>query len=301
MVRSLPSGSDPSYPSAISAKIGLSADGLLLEYSIPLLFRWTDPVDGEAYRPFEIRPRVTIQVEDKVSIFAGEGPQKIKIRLKSHSPNVAGRVRLRGPDIWRISPAGIPFALAGKYEEREVTFEVAPPKLADEADLTAEAEIDGEKMNRAMVEISYPHIRRQVYFPDSRLKVVKLDIKTEGKRLGYVMGAGDEVPDALRNLGYEVIPLTDQMLEKTDLSVIRRGHYGRQGLQYAGSPQDHARTASPICRTRRNPCCSIQRGLWSADQLHRPLSVDHRTRPGQCGKRARCLFGSGSSAFKFSQ
>jgi len=211
---------DPTHPSAVSAKIGLSADGLLLEYSIPLLFRWTDPVDGETYRPFEIRPRVTIQVEDKVSIFAGESPQKIKIRLKSHSPNVAGRVRLRGPDIWRISPAGIPFALAGKYEEREVAFEVAPPKLADEADLIAEAEIDGEKMNRAMVEISYPHIRRQVYFPDSRLKVVRLDIKTEGKRLGYVMGAGDEVPDALRNLGYEVIPLTDQMLEKTDLSVF---------------------------------------------------------------------------------
>jgi LmbE family N-acetylglucosaminyl deacetylase len=209
-----------SHPSSISAKIGLSADGTLLEYSVPLLFRWTDPVNGETYRPFEIRPRVTIQVEDKVSIFAGEGPRKLKIKLKSHSPNAAGRVRLRGPDIWRISPASIPFVLAGKYEECEVTFEVAPPKSAGEADLTAEAEVDGEKISSSMVDITYPHIRRQAYFPDSRLKVVKLDIKTEGKRLGYVMGAGDEVPDALRHLGYEVILLSDQVLENTDLSVF---------------------------------------------------------------------------------
>jgi LmbE family N-acetylglucosaminyl deacetylase len=213
-------GDDPAASSVPGARIVLSANGLLLEYSVPLLFRWTDPVNGEAYRPFEVRPRVTIQVEDRVNIFAGESSRSIKIRLKSHSPDVSGRVRLKGPDAWRISPADIPFALAGKYEEREVAFEVSPPRHSDEADLTAEAEIDGEKMSRAIVEISYPHIRRQSYFPVSRLKVVKLDIKTEGKNLGYVMGAGDEVPDALRSLGYDVIPLTDLMLEKMDLSAF---------------------------------------------------------------------------------
>ena len=205
-------------PPPISAKIGLSADGQLLEYSIPLFFRWTDQVNGELYRPFEIRPRVTIQIEDKVSIFAGEDPKKIKVRLKSHSQNVAGLIRLKGSDIWRITPASLPFSLAGKYEEGEVTFDVSPPKNADEAELTVEAEVGGEKISRAFVEISYPHIHRQVYFPDSQLKVVKLDVKTEGKRLGYVMGAGDEVPDALQNLGYEVIQLNDGMLENMDLS-----------------------------------------------------------------------------------
>jgi len=73
-------------------------------------------------------------------------------------------------------------------------FEVSPPKQGDAADLTAEAEAAGERISRALVEISYPHIHRQVYFPESRLRVVKLDIRTEGKRIGYIMGAGDEVP-----------------------------------------------------------------------------------------------------------
>ena len=205
-------------PPSISATVRLSIDGNLLEYSVPLLFRWTDRVDGELYRPFEIRPRVTIQIEDRVGIFAGQDPKKIKVKLKSHSPNVAGVLGLRGPDAWRLTPAGVPFSLAGKYEESEVTFEISPPKSAQEAVLRAEAEVGGEIFDQALVEISYPHIHRQVYFPDSRIKVVKLDVKTEGKRLGYIMGAGDEVAAGLRHLGYEVIQLNDDMLENMDLA-----------------------------------------------------------------------------------
>jgi len=205
-------------PPAICARISLNAGGRLLEYSIPVAFRWTDQVNGELLRPFEVRPRLTIQVEDKVQIFAGANSKKIKLRLKSHSPNVAGEVRLKGPEAWKVSPASRPFSLAGKYEEVEVTFDVAPPKAAGETDLTAEADIGGERSSRELVEISYPHIRRQVYFPESRFKVVKLDIKTNGKRIGYIMGAGDEVPEALQNLGYDVVELGDEMLENANLS-----------------------------------------------------------------------------------
>ena len=205
-------------PPSIEVKLGLDAGEKRLEYSIPLSFRRTDPVDGEQYRPFEARPPVTLQIEEKVGIFAGENSKKIKVKLKSHSQNVAGQVRLKGPDVWKISPASVPFSLTGKYEEGEVTFDVTPPKNAAEADLIAEAEFGGAESSRALVEISYPHIHRQVYFPASRLRVVKLDVKTLGRKVGYIMGAGDEVPDALRNLGYEVIQLSDGMLENTDLS-----------------------------------------------------------------------------------
>ena len=205
-------------PPAISARISLNADGHLLEYSVPLTFRWTDQVNGELLRPFEVRPRLTIQVEDKVQIFAGPSSKKVNLRLKSHSPNVAGQIRLKGPDQWKVSPASLPFSLTGKYEEVEVTFEVTPPAAAGETELTAEAEAGGERFSRELVEISYPHIRRQVYFPESRFKVVKLDIKTDGKNIGYIMGAGDEIPNALRNLGYDVVELSDEMLENGDLS-----------------------------------------------------------------------------------
>jgi LmbE family N-acetylglucosaminyl deacetylase len=222
---------------AIRLRVSLSAEGQLLEYSVPLSFRWTDPVGGELFRPFEVRPRVTIHVQDKIALFPDESPREIKVRLRSQSPHVAGLVRLKGPYGWRTSPAEIPFSMAGKYEERELTFEVRPPKSSDQAELTVEAEAGAEKICLSLEEISYPHIRRQVYFPDSRFKAVKLDIKTEGKRLGYVMGAGDEIPDALQNLGYEVTPISDEMLENMDLSLFDaiitgvRAYNTREGLK----------------------------------------------------------------------
>ena len=205
-------------PPSIRANITLSSEGNLLEYSIPLLFRWTDRVDGELYRPFEIRPLVTVNLEDKVSVFADDYSKDVKVRVKSHSSNVSGKIRLKGPQEWKIEPSGIPFSLQSTYDEKQITFKVSPPHYPDEAVLVAEAEINGEKFDRALVEISHPHIKKQVYFPESQINVVKLDIKKLGSKIGYIMGAGDEVPDGLRNLGYDVILLNDEELENVDLS-----------------------------------------------------------------------------------
>ena len=205
-------------PPSIRMNIKLSTNNSLLKYSVPLLYRWTDRVAGEQYRPFEIRPKVTVQIEDKVKIFTKDDPQELRVKLKSHSPNIAGTIRLASPGQWRIAPESIPFVLTNKYEETKVTFKVTPPKNSNEAILTAEAKINGEKFGLDLVEISYPHIKRQVYFPKSCLKVIKMDIKHAGTKLGYIMGSGDEVADCLLNLGYEVTMLDDDMLERADLA-----------------------------------------------------------------------------------
>ena len=205
-------------PPALAVRLILGMEGQRVEFSLPVLFRWTDQVQGELYRPFEVRPRVTLNLAGGVAVFAGTGPRTVKVKLKSHSKNISGTVRLQGADGWRVAPAARPFSLAGKYEEGEVSFEITPPKDAQEAVLKAVADLDGQVANRAIVEVAYPHIHRQVAFPESRLKVVKLDVQTAGKRLGYIMGAGDEVADALRHLGYEVTLLDDEALEAGDLS-----------------------------------------------------------------------------------
>ncbi len=205
-------------PPSIHVNIKLSADSNLLEYSVPLLYRWTDRVDGERYRPFEIRPRVTVRIEDKVKIFTEENPKELRVKLKSHSPDIKGTIRLTAPEQWRVTPESFPFVLANKYEETKVTFKVTPPKNSGEATLTAVAEINGEKLDRDIVEISHPHITRQVYFPESQVKAIKMDIKHTGTKLGYIMGSGDEVADSLLHLGYEVTLIEDDMLERADLN-----------------------------------------------------------------------------------
>ena len=205
-------------PPSLSVQVRLRAGDQLLEYTVPVLFRWTDRVEGELYRSFEVRPRVTIHIENKVSVFPDGGSKRIPVTIKSHSPRASGRVRLMGGENWSVTPESIPFTFSSKYAEQQIFFEVTPPASPDVKTLTALVETADARLTQDLVEISYPHIHRRTYFPESRVKVVKLVIQRVGSRLGYVMGAGDEVAEVLRTLGYEVIELSDQMLENADFS-----------------------------------------------------------------------------------
>ena len=69
-----------------------------------------------------------------------------------------------------------------------------------------------------MQTISYPHIPVEVLFPPSEVKLVRADIQVSAKKIGYIMGAGDEVPEALRQLGVEISLLSEADLVKGDLS-----------------------------------------------------------------------------------
>jgi hypothetical protein len=126
-------------------------------------------------------------------------------------------MRLSGDSDWHVVPESIPFALSQKYDEAEISFQVTPPDDAGDALFVAEADVGGRQFSRALVTISHPHIKRQVYFPESTLKVVKLDVERRGDTIGYIMGSGDEVAEGLRHLGYDVTLLSDDDLESGDL------------------------------------------------------------------------------------
>jgi len=64
--------------------------------------------------------------------------------------------------------------------------------------------------------ISYEHIPTLVYFSKNDQMVVKVDLKTTGKRIGYIVGAGDKVPAAIEMMGYELIELS-----KNDITADR--------------------------------------------------------------------------------
>ena len=223
---------------SVPVKIFINYNGTILDYTIPLLYRWNDRVNGELFRPFEIRPIVTVNPEDKVSIFPDEKTKEIQVKLKANSSNITGMVNLLTDKNWKISPSSIPFSIKNKYDEQTITFNITPPENPGIANLKVELNINGKTYNKSLVEISYSHIKRQVYFPDSEIKVVKLDIKKFNSNIAYIMGSGDEIPDCLRDMGYTVNLLSDDMLDNTDLSQFDaiiagiRSYNTRERLKY---------------------------------------------------------------------
>jgi hypothetical protein len=71
---------------------------------------------------------------------------------------------------------------------------------------------------RSRREISYPHIRTHYYYTDAETAVSVFDLKVAPVRVGYIMGSGDEVPEAIRRMNLTVTMLDETQLSTGDLS-----------------------------------------------------------------------------------
>jgi hypothetical protein len=77
---------------------------------------------------------------------------------------------------------------------------------------------DGEEYRLRMHEIAYPHIDTHRSYETARIEVKVIDVRVAAVRIGYVMGSGDKVPEALRRLNLDVTVLDDDALTSGDLS-----------------------------------------------------------------------------------
>ena len=203
----------------VALTVAAGGEGEKLSFVIPAMFRWTDRVRGELYRPVEIVPPVALRLEEKVVIFPDRAPKQVRVTLRSNvDGDAAGTLRLRLPAGWSAAPAEIPAGLKSKGEEFKATFTITPPASASTATLAAEFETAGRRVSRGLVEIDHPHIPRLTLLPAAEARLVRVDLVRRGRRVGYVMGSGDEIPEALRQVGYEVALLSDENLEAADLS-----------------------------------------------------------------------------------
>ena len=178
------------------------------EVSIPfertVIYKINDPVKGEVYKPFDIEPLVTTSFVDKVKIFNTNVIQTVAVKVQSGAANVKGILKLELPENWKVAPDNIPFSIDMKNESKTYTFEVTPPKSSSEIDIKAVAVINGSEYDKEKIVIKYEHISNQQVLQPSVARFIKLDIKTSSEKIAYIMGAGDEIPTSLQQMGYAV-------------------------------------------------------------------------------------------------
>lgn len=215
-------------PPLLTTEYVFTIDGLTLTYTQPWIHKYVTAEDGELYRAFEVRPAVTANVAEKVYVFtdtkrtgepdAGVTPKTVSLVLKSGRANVSGTARLQVPAGWSVEPAQVSFTLAQKFQEQTISFSVKPTTVkTTESTLRAVMTVNGQDYTQSLVTIEHPHIRPQTLFPPAEAKLVKLDIRVKAKNIGYIAGAGDEIPAALRQIGCTVTLLNETDLQK-DLS-----------------------------------------------------------------------------------
>ncbi len=188
---------------------------------VPLIYKWTDPVKGELWRPLEIVPPVSVNMADEVLIFNDENEKVVAISLKSNSDQLqSGKIVLEVPPGWRVSPASHDFQLVKRNEERTISFNVFPSSEEINSSIKALATIEDKTYDQSMQLIQYDHIPVQTLLKESKVKLVRINLKTKGERIGYIQGAGDDIPSALRNMGYNVWEMKNEEVNKANLSEL---------------------------------------------------------------------------------
>ena len=203
----------PENPPPVTAVFALEVNGLPFSVERPLVYKWTDPVRGEVYRPFEVIPDVAVDLADKVLVFPGAEPREVTVRVRAGRAGVDGTLHLEVPQGWQATPASLGFKLEKKEAEATLQFEVRPPASASTGVLKAVAESGGARFDRGLVRIEHAHIPTQVLLPPAEARLVRLDLQRKGQTIGYLQGAGDQIPAGLRQIGYTVVELKEDELD----------------------------------------------------------------------------------------
>ena len=208
----------PENPPALPVEIVLQVNGQELRYIVNTKYRTADAVAGEPPRPLVIAPPVFANVVNSVFVFPTNQPKPLSVHVTAATGPAKGELKPAVPKGWEVSPASIPIDLKSADAETTGTFTVKPPDQNSEGTLRAIVSIDGRDYSFERVRISYPHIGVQTLMPPAEAKLVRVDIRKKGDRIGYIPGAGDDVPESLRQIGYSVKILSEPEITVKNLA-----------------------------------------------------------------------------------
>ncbi len=212
----------PTNP-AYNVRLRFVINDQLFTYFYPLQYKFTDPVKGEIRQPVITVPAVVISLQPSVvltNVFPRVKPV-VSVRyqslkewgLRNGTVEFSSESRTLGSvkaslDLTKNRVGYINFPLDSVIGKNKISELAATLKIPEGNEELA--------FSNFMRIINYDHIPTIHYMYQSKVKLVNEEVKTVGKRIGYIQGAGDNVTEALEAMGYEVI-----LLNENDLTAQR--------------------------------------------------------------------------------
>ncbi len=218
----------PARPAPLHARVGFrSGEGAeAVEASVrrPVEYRYEGPwVGSEKQKTVSVLPTASVAVYPEIVVFPrGRETRELTVSVvhRGAGPRTY-ETTLRAPEGWTVAPESIPVAFEGPGELR-VEFEVSAPAGGAEGRFSLEAEArpddGGAAYAETVQEIAYHHIETRYLFRDAAAQARVLDAVVAPVRVGYVEGVGDEVAEAIEQLGLPLTFLDESDLAEGDLS-----------------------------------------------------------------------------------
>ena len=203
----------PMAPDALWAEFTLNILGESLKYTHPIKYKYTEPSLGEIYKYLEIRPEIMLNLDQKVYIFADNKPKKVGVMVKSNVANLTTKVKLNLAAGWNYEPKEIEVSFTEKNQEKPVFFTITPPSNSSEIEIKASASTSNGTFSKSLKNIKYEHIPELNVFPEATAKANRINLLKKGQNIAYIAGAGDEVPESLKQIGYDLTNLNETTIK----------------------------------------------------------------------------------------
>jgi LmbE family N-acetylglucosaminyl deacetylase len=211
-------------PWPVGASVEFTFDGVPIRVAevVQTLQRVTG--HGGYYQPLILSPAIGVSVTPEARILPLDGgalPVKVTIHTQAAAD---GTVRLTVPDGWHADPAEAQFYRTAAGDTEPIVFSVRPNDGHANADGTfdvkAVARSGGHEYESGWRSVGYMGLRSYNMYRDAVFKTRRVDVKlAAGLRIGYIMGPGDLVPEAIEAMGMTPHLLSAGELASADLSA----------------------------------------------------------------------------------
>jgi LmbE family N-acetylglucosaminyl deacetylase len=206
----------------LQVTIEMMIEDYRLDITRPIQYKFTDPVKGEIYQPVFITPRHLVYSNNDIILFKKGQQDTAGVRVyissweetKGKKPAVSLESKEYVQSVFDNNFNSVSNGL-NAYEFKIPNYLSKKGMESDE--LTMYFRMDGETFTNAQRTINYDHIPTLRHYYQDRIKVLNIDLKLSGKRVGYIEGAGDRVASALEAMGYAVEILKEEDLTESNL------------------------------------------------------------------------------------
>jgi hypothetical protein len=208
----------------------LTVNGELINYSVPVFFKNTDPTKGEEHKPIEVLPEIVFMPFNSKIVINNINEKLFKITIKAIKDQMSGSLHFKHNEYVKIEILNPEFKNLKKGEEYTFDVFVKAQQKHDcsilEPYINCESNIFQHILNR----IEYDHIPPQLLLEKAEVKLCFHNVKTAQLNIAYVEGSGDDVAESLKQLGYNITFLTPEQLNETNLSSFSAIVFGVRAL-----------------------------------------------------------------------
>lgn len=194
--------------------IAIKIDQNVLFLPVAARYRFSDRVEGEIERPLMAVPELVAEFSDPNLLFVGDQTRTINLKLRAFESGVY-RIKLQAGNA-QVKPSALELDLKAG-EERNLDLAVTSPTERTQLSVIWQQERK-EKELESLTEIDYPHIDKRMALKPAKVDLIPVDLQIQGTRIGYIVGAGDKVREALERMGYTVELLDEASFLNSDLS-----------------------------------------------------------------------------------